>query len=127
LFQKEPTMPITDATGIQTPQARCEQLSAATGTSLAGRFHVWRGRSGRRYVVSAYAPDAVPDYVEAVLLAVVRTGEGPRLLACQAREAGGFAGYDFAGADEVHLHLLAPDAAARAAMVADLVAPGACA
>jgi hypothetical protein len=92
--------------------------------SMAGRFRRWSGASGRSYLVSVFPIDDCPDYVDAVIVAVDRdsarrvwvgdSGDaGPalrRVLAAAQRQ----------GADEVHLHLLAQDAAARAAAVRDL-------
>jgi len=101
----------------------CARLAALTqdAPEAAARFRRWRGRSGRAYLVSVYPIDACPDYIDAVLLAVdsasrtcvwvgeAATGLAP-LLGALAR----------AGADELHVHLLAGDAAARAAAIRDL-------
>jgi hypothetical protein len=123
-FFKELPMAMPDEPGRDDAPPRCEQLSSTAGTVLAGRFHVWKGRSGRRYVVSAYAPDCVPDYADVVMLAVRRTPEGPRLIAGAVREdAGADDELRAPEADEVHLHLLATDAAARAAVLGDLIPP----
>lgn len=96
-----------------------EALRIACGPALSQRFHVWRGASGRRYVVSAYAPSAVPDYRDVIALAVGRGRDG-----CLAILGAAVTGEDpmalFPGAEEIHLHLLAQDPAARAAVLADL-------
>ena len=42
---------------------------------LAGRFHFWRGASGRRYAVTRYALGQVPAYENAVVLFVRRRGD----------------------------------------------------
>lgn len=96
-----------------------------------GRFTAWRGRSGRRYVASAYpasADDAL-GFSDAVLIAVDRAR---RIVA--ARDSGPW-GVEAAterwrqgalaqGAVEIHVHLIAADAEARARVVADLAPEG---
>jgi hypothetical protein len=96
-------------------------LKVARHCGLATRFQAWSGRSGRRYVVSIHAPQAVPDFSEAVLLAVAvdETG-GPRLLGVRTSEQGLSDWPALARADEVHVHLLARSAAERDAAAADL-------
>jgi hypothetical protein len=99
-------------------------LRAGADTPLARRFHAWRGQSGRRYVASAYAPGAAPDYAGMVALAVQRTPDGGlRMLGAVAHEPGDAPLATLAAfrdADEVHLHLLAEDTASRAAAASDL-------
>ncbi|MGC1556556.1 MAG: hypothetical protein WA745_03305, partial [Methylovirgula sp.] len=57
-------------------------LKSLSGSPLAGRFHAWHGASGRRYVCSVFpldpaAPDAgLPQFAGAVVLAVLRAGDG---------------------------------------------------
>jgi hypothetical protein len=91
-------------------------LSAATEIGLAERFHAWRGRSGRRYVVSVYPAGSAPDYPDAVVLHVVRRG-GRRQIASLGLASRGAVP---PGVDEIHLHLLAQDDGARAGVIADL-------
>ena len=102
----------------RTPPAH-EALRIACGAALAQRFHVWRGASGRRYVVSAYAPSTVPDYRDVIALAVGRGRDG-RLAILGAAITGDDPMSLFPGAEEIHLHLLAQDPAARRAVLADL-------
>lgn len=101
-----------------------EPLRAGAGTALVRRFHAWRGRSGRRYVVSAYEPGAAPDYAGMVALAVRRLPDGRLTMlgavACEAWDAPLASVPAFARADEIHLHLLAEDQEGRAAVVRDL-------
>ena len=100
---------------------RSEPLGSVAPAGLEGRFHAWRGRSGRRYVVSIYPAGAAPDYAEAVVIAVRRVGALRVILAVAAVEPGGpSAAAVAAGADELHFHLMAADAQARAAVAADL-------
>ena len=105
------------------------ELAALAGTSIASRFCSWIGSSGRRYVFSVYPASDCPAFRDAVLLGAVRDMTGRRR-AVLARETGAFPEPVVAGAQrelraygplaELHLHLLAGSAAARAAMVADL-------
>jgi hypothetical protein len=91
------------------------------------RFTAWRGRSGRRYVASAFAirDGHALGFSDAVLLAV-----SPERRIVAARDSGPF-GIDaaltrwrdvvaVAGACEIHVHLLAEDGAARRAALCDL-------
>jgi hypothetical protein len=94
-------------------------LRSAAEAGLAERFHGWRGRSGRRYVVSVYAADQAPDYADAVVLHVARSGHGRRIVSVGI----GPRGVAPAGVDEVHVHLLARDDMERAAVVDDLRQP----
>ncbi len=97
-------------------------LESAPG--LPSSFRRWLGKSGRRYTVSTYPIADCPDYVDAVAIAVEaasglcvwigETGDGgPHLRHCLAAAA-------WAGADEVHVHLLADSPKARRAAVRDL-------
>ncbi len=92
-----------------------------------GRFTAWRGRSGRRYVVTAYAAqsDEALGFADAVLIAVDR---GRQIV--EARDSGPW-GVEAAlegwraevmgqGAVEIHVHLIAPSAEARRRVIADL-------
>ena len=89
-------------------------------------FRRWRGRSGRSYLVSTHAIENCPDYSGAVVLAVCSTTS--ELVWVGEAGVGGDAlrwaliGARRAGADEVHVHLLAADAAERCAAIADLAA-----
>ena len=78
----------------------------------------WRGRSGRRYIVSVYDNGDVPDYPDAVLIAVGRSRpEGRRILAV-ATDAQTLS--DLPGCREIHVHLLARNADDRHRILADL-------
>lgn len=106
-------------------QRLCTPLAALgrDAPAAASRFRRWVGISGRSYLVSVYAIEQCPDYVDAVLIAVDGNGDcvwigeagqgGDDLAATLAAAAG-------AGAREVHVHLLAGDPAARAAAIRDL-------
>lgn len=93
---------------------------------------VWRGRSGRRYVVVVQALDT-PDLVTeraSVVLAIARDTEGQSTIVavrpCEAGDAG-FLGWLAAcaqrGALELHAHRLVETATDRAAVAADLTGP----
>jgi hypothetical protein len=91
------------------------------------RFTAWRGRSGRRYVATAYPIDSVEalSFEDAVLLAV---SADRRLLG--RGETGPFGGHASvmawreamraAGAVEVHVHLIAATTEDRQRALADL-------
>jgi hypothetical protein len=96
-------------------------LRSARSCGLATRFLAWRGRSGRRYVVSAHGRRALPDFAEAVLLAVaVDPTGGLRLLGVRTSEEGLEGWAALADADEIHVHLLARSAETRAGVAEDL-------
>ena len=91
-------------------------LAAPENSALAGRFHFWRGASGRRYVCSVFPPERLPAYERAIAL-FVRKGTSQVV-----GVAAGFADRSaVAEADEVHVHL-AKDGAVLAAAFRDLSA-----
>lgn len=92
--------------------------------SVARRFRRWSGASGRSYLVSVFPIDECPDYVDALIIAV-DSAHARRVWVGDSGEAGPalrqiLAAARRQGADEVHVHLLAADAPARAAAVDDL-------
>ncbi len=112
-------------------RAIAEAPLASLGGLKERRFTAWRGRSGKRHVVSVFALDeeAALAFTDAVLIAVTQMGD---ILAL--RDIGGF-GDDSsdairlrlwrdamrtAGARELHVHLLADTAAARQDILRDL-------
>jgi hypothetical protein len=110
--------------------ARDEALAVAREAGALLPLRAWRGRSGRRYVVSVYPLDEAGDgYAGALLLAVARDDEGRRHLVA-ARESGAAAvsGYNGQwlsaarerGANELHIHLLAASHSARRSTLDDL-------
>jgi hypothetical protein len=106
------------------------------GTSLAARlpgeaeprFWYWHGASGRRYIHSIYAPDALPPLPGAIYVAVRRTGSMRTAIAVgrfsvfwdQGMSSENLSRWRQIGADEVHVHLLGRDEAATRAIAADL-------
>ncbi len=111
---------------LNAPKRLCAPLAALgqEAPDTASRFRRWRGASGGAYLVSVYPITECPDYVEAVLIAV----EGSTGACVWIGEAGP-GGEDLAetlrvaaeaGATEVHVHLLAGDAADRAAAIRDI-------
>jgi hypothetical protein len=96
-------------------------LKAARTCGLAMRYQAWTGSSGRRYVVSVHARRGLPDFSDAVLLAVaVDEAGGLTLLGARASDDGVEGWPALAAADEVHVHLLARRPEDRARVVADL-------
>ena len=111
--------------------ACCPDVVELTLRSLAPlrerRFTSWRGRSGKRYVASVFSvsDEAALGFADAVMIAV--SADRHVLVA---RDSGPF-GIEAAmtrwrdavlaaGADEIHVHLLAETAEARRSAVADL-------
>jgi hypothetical protein len=128
--------PLVASRAVQTSHSRDAPLDCLAGAALGARFHSWRGASGRRYICSVFPVCAgaelggLPEFDEAVALAVSRDGEGRRRriavldlcwrdgrFAGDLRAAGDAVS---AGASEWHIHLLAGDACARRAAIADL-------
>lgn len=115
------------STGRQPVEAVVETPLASLAGEGERRFTAWRGRSGKRYVASAFAltDEAALGFCDAVLIAV---SADRRILAL--REASGFGAEPglarwrdwvaLAGAVEIHVHLLAEDAEARRAALVDL-------
>ena len=110
---------------------REERLRSTTGVRQATPMSSWRGASGRRYVVGVQAgitPDVV-DMDGAVLIAVRRAGDGTAsVVDVSAPEPGvtrrsrlrWLSLMRTRGATEMHVHLLAEDAAERDAVRRDL-------
>lgn len=110
-------------------------LAALAGSDLVARFRHWRGASGQRYLFSVFAvanEDALaqcPPYENAVMLAVARARDGSSRIVW-AGQTGALPDLVFdgpllqdavaAGANELHMHLLAKDQPARDAIVADI-------
>jgi hypothetical protein len=97
---------------------------------FADRFWYWRGDSGREYIHSVYPLAACPALPGAVYVAVRR--EGDRRIGVAAGYFSPFwclnsdparpQGLSDLDADEVHVHLLARDAAAASAIARDIAA-----
>ena len=115
-----------------------QPLIGLVGSDLSRRFLHWRGVSGRRYLFSIFplqraaSIDDAPRFHDAVVLAVVRdaagdrrilvadeTGALPDLFYASAELRGAVA----AGANEIHVHLLAESVDGRAALLRDLDGP----
>jgi hypothetical protein len=89
-------------------------LAAPENSALSGRFHFWRGASGRRYVCSVFPPERLPAYERAIALFVCKgTSQIVGVAAGLADRSA------LAGADEVHVHL-AKDGPTLAAAFQDL-------
>jgi hypothetical protein len=92
--------------------------------AMASRFRRWRGASGKSYLVSVYAIDKCPDYVDAVLVAV--DGASGAIVWIGETSGGGenlaaiLAGAAKAGANQAHVHLLAGGARERAGVIKDI-------
>jgi hypothetical protein len=111
------------------PELAAREMPLRSTAALGERrFTAWRGRSGRRYVASVFAmsDDHALGFTDAVMLAV---SQDRRILA--ARDSGVFGveaaltrwrnAVIAAGAQEIHVHLLAEDGASRRAALIDLM------
>lgn len=91
-------------------------------------FHLWRGRSGRRYLASVHPAADPPDAAQNSVVLFVAVENGVRSIAgalsfgaLDASAAGRLRRAMLAAAPhELHVHLLARTEAERAAMVRDL-------
>ena len=109
------------STSVKNQRVTLAPLKAASEADFGG-FTSWRGLSGRRYVVSVYHPASVPDYGDAVLIAVGRNRQGGRrILAVGTGSPEPLAALP--GCVEIHVHLLARDAGEKARLLADLALP----
>lgn len=106
-----------------------ELVIADHTAGLDDRFHFWSGASGRRYVHSVYDLFECPEVPAANFLLVHRDGAGHRSVLAighVTHEAGSLnlAEIRFRaarlGANEVHVHLLAPSAQERRMVELDL-------
>jgi hypothetical protein len=110
-------------------------LGSLAGGNLASRFHAWWGASGRRYVCSVFHVESsevdfgLPDFAEAIVLAVASDADGHRRLlslghfeaATEAAARQQFvAAAIAAGATEWHIHLMTVDDEERRAVARDL-------
>lgn len=115
--------------------ASAAPLAGLAGSDLSRRFRHWKGASGKRHLFSVFplgAPlpgEDAPRFADAVVMAVGRDADGvPCILALDETgplpdlfyESARFRAAVAAGAEEIHVHLLADSASARAAVMSDL-------
>lgn len=90
----------------------------AGAEDIAGRFHFWAGASGRRYVHTVYSLIECPALPSGNYVLVHRDGDGRRLVLAIGRVRHEAPSLNLAeirrrgaelGANEVHVHLLAPN------------------
>lgn len=121
--------------GIGPVAMRGEAALLDGAPDLAGRFHFWSGASGRRYVHTIYNLIECPAIPAGNYVLVHRDGEGRRLVLAVGRVGHAAASLNLAeirrrgaelGANEVHVHLLAPNAKQSRLIETDLRA-GQCA
>jgi hypothetical protein len=106
------------------------QLATLDSTSeYEERFHFWRGGSGRRYVHTVYDLIDCPEVPAANFLLVRRDASGRRSVLAIGHLKNDAASLNLAeirhrgarlGANEVHVHLLAPSAQERRVIELDL-------
>ena len=89
------------------------------------KFRHWRGRSGRAYVFSVYAPQECPAYVDAVVIVAARAGAAlacvdlgalPDVRLCELRRR--FA--DLLDEVEFQVHVLTERQGDRLSLIADI-------
>ena len=101
------------------------QALAAVG--LAGRFHAWRGISGRRYLATVYPAGTPPAYEGAVVVLARREADGTRVAVWAGRAPGSERALarlaQMKRASEVHIHLIAENDDERARVEADFASP----
>jgi hypothetical protein len=117
--------------------ASAAPLAGLAGTDLSRRFRHWRGASGKRHLFSVFPlgmplpGEDAPRFAEAVIMAVGRDAAGvPCILALDETgplpdlfyDSARFRAAVAAGAEEIHVHLLAESAEARRAVLRDLAA-----
>lgn len=99
--------------------------AALAAAGLGSRFHAWRGASGRRYLVTVHDVAAPPAYPGAIVVLARREADGTRVALWAGRSPASGAALarlaQMKRAGEVHVHLIAESAEARAAVEADLV------
>lgn len=92
-------------------------------------FHLWRGRSGRRYLVAVHQGELEPAENSVVLLVTIDNGMRHICGTLSFGQLDANAGQRLrlaataAGVHEVHVHLLAQTESERAAMMRDLSPP----
>lgn len=91
---------------------------------LGRAFHYWLGACGQRYLHTVFRASECPAIEGSVFLAVRRDGGRRRVMAIgivgQFGTSRDLASAVSAGANEIHLHLMTTDPAARQAAVDDL-------
>jgi hypothetical protein len=106
-----------------------EFVTVDTATDLADRFHFWSGASGRRYVHSVYELVDCPEVPAANFLLVRREADGRRSVLAIGHATNSVGSLNLAeirhrgarlGANEVHVHLLAPSEQQRRIVELDL-------
>ena len=118
---------------FETPQwgPADEPALVCSEAAFAQAFHYWRGASGRRYLHSVYTLIGCPALPRANYILVRRFEDGTREALAFGQTRDDTASLNLAhlrhqgakcGANEVHIHLLAESADARASVEDDLLA-----
>jgi len=95
---------------------------AAKELDFDDRYRVWRGRSGRRYLVTVMPLGEAVTVEKGILLLVAVDGAGERKIVWAGETGGSLPGLALAAGArlEAHVHLLAGSAARRAEALVDL-------
>lgn len=94
-------------------------LHALRNSTLANRFHFWRGVSGHRYACTRFPAARPPAYEHAIALFVRRRGGETVLLGISSEPGCPVVPF---GTEEVHLHIVTGGPDAHAAAFEDLAA-----
>lgn len=106
-----------------------ELATLDTPSELTDRFHFWSGASGQRYVHTVYELIDCPEVPAANFLLVHRDSAGRRIVLAIGHATHSAGSMNLAeirqrgarlGANEVHIHLLAPSAQQRRMIELDL-------
>jgi hypothetical protein len=102
-------------------QGREQRLDCAAQIGLGERMHAWRRRPASAMWFAVYPPEAAPDYEDAVVLHIA---QGLRLPPHSSKSSTirTASSRSLATRTAVHVHLMARGPAARAALIADLLA-----
>lgn len=105
------------------------KFAADTATHVSDRFHFWGGASGRRYVHTVYSLLECPEVPQGNFILARREADGRRTVLAIGHLARECPSLNLAelrqrgarlGANEVHVHLLAPTAQQRRRIELDL-------
>ncbi len=120
---------LSDVRALRLGSRKSHEAVVSFENDTGARFHFWTGASGKRYVHTVYSLFDCPPVEQANYVLVRRAGgakrtilaigrlsnEQPTLNLAEIRQRGALA-----GADEVHIHLLAASAQESQAVEIDL-------
>lgn len=126
-LETDDALSLIDAVALSAPrETRAEDdglAQVAREGGFGNRYRVWRGRSGRRYLVTVMPLGEAMRVENGVVMIVQITADGARSIIWAGESGEALPGLVVSpGARlEAHVHLLAESSAARAAALVDLV------